>query len=565
VVLVLFFAGVGRGLERSTVDARFALRGTQPVPRDVAVVAVDPTTFSELHLQWPFRRSLDARVIDRLHAAGAKVIVFDVQFTEPTVPSEDNKLIEAIANARPMTLAATEVGPGGSTDVLGGAAVLRSVGARAGNANFVTDDGGTIRRVPYELDGLKSLSIVAAEQALGRAISPSELGGSSAWIDFAGPAGRVPTYSFSRVLAGKVSPAAFRGRVVVVGATAPTLQDIHGVPLGGVMPGPEIQANAIETALRGFPLQGTSLWVGALLIVALALLVPLAALRVGPVAAVSVAVVAGLAYAATCQLAFSAGTVLPLVHPLIALGGSTVLVVAVLALLAAFERQRVRDAFARFVPEAVVDQVLARADGLRLGGEQVTATLMFTDLRGFTTFSEGRPAAEVIEILNHYLEEMVNAILEHGGTIVSFLGDGIMALFGAPIPQDDHADRALATGRQMLLDRLPAVNAWLAEHGHQAELKMGIGLNSGLVVTGNVGSEQRLEYTAIGDAVNTASRIESLTKTAGYPLLLSEETRLHLLDLPSGLVELGELPIRGRTSGVRLWSLGELAPANPPV
>src|SRR5262249_42144383 len=163
-----------------------------------------------------------------------------------------------------------------------------------------------------------------------------------------------------------------------------------------------------------------------------ALLVPAAALRVGPDVAVLLGIGTGLAYAAAAQLAFSAGLVLPLVHPLLALVVATVLVVAVLAVLAAFERQRVRDTFARFVPEAVVDQVLARTDGLRLGGEQVTATLMFTDLRGFTTFSEGRPAAEVIEILNHYLEEMVAAILAHGGTIVSFLGDGIMALFGAP-------------------------------------------------------------------------------------------------------------------------------------
>ena len=144
----------------------------------------------------------------------------------------------------------------------------------------------------------------------------------------------------------------------------------------------------------------------------------------------------------------------------------------------AFEREQARDAFARFVPEAVVDQVLADADGVRLGGVRGEATVMFSDLRGFTSFSETLEPERVIESLNRYLTEMSEAILDHGGTLVAYMGDGIMAVFGAPLKQDDHADRALEAAREML-DRMDGFNGWLREQGLHDGFKMGIGLNSG--------------------------------------------------------------------------------------
>ena len=154
----------------------------------------------------------------------------------------------------------------------------------------------------------------------------------------------------------------------------------------------------------------------------------------------------------------------------------------------AFERERVRDMFSRFVPEDVVDEVLDRADGLRLGGVQRDGTVMFSDLRGFTSFAEKLPVDQVIEVLNRYLTEMSDAILDHGGTLVAYMGDGIMAVFGAPIEQDDHADRALAAAREMLGPRLAALQRVAA--GARASARASAwasGLNSGQVMSGNVG------------------------------------------------------------------------------
>jgi adenylate cyclase len=220
------------------------------------------------------------------------------------------------------------------------------------------------------------------------------------------------------------------------------------------------------------------------------------------------------------------------------------------------ERARVHDVFCRFMPEHVVDDVLERTDDdLRLGGVSTVGTVMFTDLRGFTAFSENRSPELVIDALNRYFDETSDAIFEHGGTLVAYRGDGFLAVFGAPIEVEDHADRALATARDMVEVRLPRFNEWLRSNGLGEDVRMGVGLNSGPFMSGNVGSFRRLEYTVHGDTVNTASRIEGLTKTLGEPILLSESTREALLRLPVDLRPVGDVEVRGRQSGVVLWTV----------
>ena len=220
------------------------------------------------------------------------------------------------------------------------------------------------------------------------------------------------------------------------------------------------------------------------------------------------------------------------------------------------ELTRVHDVFCRFLPEHVVDDVLERTDDdLRLGGVRTVGTVMFTDLRGFTAFSENRAPELVIAALNRYFDETSDAILEQGGTLVAYRGDGFLAAFGAPIEIDDHADRALATARDMVDVRLPRFNQWLRSSGLGDEVSMGVGFNSGPFMSGNVGSLRRLEYTVHGDTVNTASRIEGLTKTLAGPILLSESTRAALLHPPSDLRPVGEVEVRGRQSAVALWAV----------
>jgi adenylate cyclase len=226
------------------------------------------------------------------------------------------------------------------------------------------------------------------------------------------------------------------------------------------------------------------------------------------------------------------------------------------------ERERVRDVFSRFVPEHVVDEVLTRTDDdLRLSGVTLDGTVMFNDLRDFTPFAESLPADTVIEVLNRYVSDMSDAILDNGGTLVAYLGDGIMSVFGAPIEMAGHAECAVAAAREMLHSRLPDFNRWLKENGLGEGFRMGIGLCSGPIMSGTVGSERRLEYTTVGDTTNTAARLEAMTKTTPYPIFIADATRRRLRQPPKDLVFVDELSVRGKRSKVRLWTLAEHRPS----
>jgi adenylate cyclase len=186
----------------------------------------------------------------------------------------------------------------------------------------------------------------------------------------------------------------------------------------------------------------------------------------------------------------------------------------------------------------------------------VLGTVLFSDIRGFTTFSESHHAGEVIDVLNRYLTEMTDAIMGNGGTLIGYLGDGIIAIFGAPLEQADHADRALAAAEEMLGPRMADFNRWLKERGIEEPFETGIGINSGLFMAGNVGSQDRLEYTVIGDTVNTAARMEGLTKGSGHQLFIAESTRFMLLGEPPPLQYVGEFEIRGRAGRMKIWAPG---------
>jgi adenylate cyclase len=570
-------------LELSTVDARFSVRGRAAAPKDVVVVGVDDTTFSELGLRWPFPRNVEAKVINRLAAAGAKVIAEDIQYTERTTPmpgcgalcdrlanDEDESLAYAIWRAddrgSKVVLSTTEVGKDGSTDVLGGSA--RLVGARAANGNYMADADSVIRRFPYSIQKLETFPVVAAERGRGHLVDPHAFPGRSAWIDFVGPPGAVPFISFSHVLRGKFDPSLVRGRIVVVGVTAPSLQDVHATATsgGGQMSGPELQANAIETVLRGFPLRSGPRWIDMLVIAVLALVPPFLGLRFSAVWTIGAAILLGGAYAVGAQYAFDHGTIVAFVYPVGALAISTVGALGVHYVFAAFERQRTRDTFARFVPEEVANQLLAEGSGApKLGGVRVVGTCMFTDLRGSTKFAESLPPETVVTVVNRYLSELTESILGHGGTLISYLGDGFMAVFGAPVEQPDHADRALAAAREMLGVRLPQFNEWLREQGHGDAFRIGVGLNTGPFMAGNVGSERRLEYTAMGDTINTASRLEGSTKESDFYLLLADSTREALTAGTEELVPAGEVDVRGRQSRVTVWSVEDARKPGTPA
>jgi adenylate cyclase len=560
IALVLYATRVAHETELSTVDSRFSIRGDQEPRDDIVLVLIDDVTQEELAKRFPFARSLHGRVTDEINAQEPKAIAWDVEFREPTKPQEDFALFDALGRAGPGTVVLADTQPNvlGQTGVLGGQRNLDRIGARAGNTQLGQDSDGVRRRMPYEVGGLKSFPLVTAETVLDREISESEMGGPNAWIDYAGPPGIYPAVSYSTVHDGEADPGFFTGKIVVIGASDPSLKDVIKTSTTGgdeLMAGPEVQANAIATTLDGFPLQSAPLGIDLILITLMGLIAPAASYRFPTLRALALALGAGAVYLVATQIAFNSDRILPVLYPMVALGLGIVGSLAVNYLLEAFERQRVRDTFSRFVPEAVVGQVLARTDDdLRLGGQRMVVTVLFSDIRGFTTFSETRPPENVLEILNRYHEEMTDAVMSHGGTLISFIGDGIMAVFGAPIEQNDHADRGLAAATEMLDQRLPRFNQWMRDEGVGEEFQIGIGLNSGPVMAGNVGSSRRLDYTAIGDTVNTAARLEGMTKGTEHQIFVSESTRGLLSTDQVRLAFVDSLPVRGRAEEIKVWA-----------
>jgi adenylate cyclase len=562
-------AGAFTGLQLRLTDALFPSIG--PDPR-IAVVAIDEKSLAEIG-QWPWPRTRHAELLDRLAEGGATLIGFDVTFSEPR-PEDDAELGAAAAGAGNVVFTATAIFPDDPPgDVLRARELFVPVpeiaaGAEGvAHANVIPDPDGVVRALPAliespEGDYVPSLSLALLQLDSGETgpltLRPDgiQVGGRliptgrSHFMDVNFARG-FPTYSYVDVLSGDVPPEAFRGRIVLVGATALGLGDIRLTPLnkGTGEPGVLVHANALNTMLQGAFLVpegrvATLLWVfGIALVVALAV----AFLRIWLSPFVAIGAVVG--YVLLVFLRFDGGTLMNMVYPPIAAVLSYLAALAVRYLTEERERRRVIRVFGRYVAHDVVDEVLAAPEAAlaTLEGQSRDVSVLFADLRGFTSASEGAEPEAVVQALNVYLDAMVRAVNEELGTIDKFMGDCVMAFWGAPRPTENHAERAARAATRMLdeIDRAVA-------EGRTAGLDVagcGVGIATGKAVVGNIGSSDRLDYTVIGDTVNTASRLCGVAG-AGQ-IVVTEECAAHLRD---GF-RLGDLPplaVKGKAERLRV-------------
>lgn len=548
------------GPERDLADVRFRVVGAERPASDVAVVAIDQDAYDALG--FPFRRTLHADAIAALLDAGARGVVYDVQFSDPSSPAADRALLRAAADRR-VVLGTAETFTDGEPDVIGGAAALRRSGGAVGQVLFPLEDDGTWRRYDGRIFGVPHVAALAA------GASPDVDG---RWIAFAGPPGTVPELSFLDVLDGTFDRSLVRDRIVVVGVTAPDAQDQHPTSIGGgQMSGPEIIANTVQTVLDGYPLNDESPLLRWVLLLVGGLAAPLAAALVRPARRLTVAVVAGSMAAASLVAAsfllFRAGTVTALAAPLAAALLGTAGATAVAYRHEVRGRRRLRRTFERFVAPDVAAQLLGdqAEDGAALPSRTLPATMVFCDLRGFTALADTAEPERVVVLLNRYLAMVSEAVLEHGGTVVSFQGDGVLAAFGVPVPSDDHATRAWRAVRSIVEVGMPALERWAREHGHVGAdgLRVGIGLHSGPVVSGLVGSERRVEYAAVGATTNVAARLQGLGRTHPGQVFLSRETAEAIDDPLPPLHELGPVTLRGRAVPIVVLVL--VGDGTPPV
>lgn len=339
--------------ERASLSARFDVRGPQtPDPR-ITMVALDNESVARLP-RFPFSRRIHARMLDRLHDAGARLIVYDVTF-DSTTGSADVALFDAAERAAPVIFATSTIRDGKSP-AFTHVGDLQEIGSRVASANLLRDSDGPIRRMEARNFGMEPMGVAAARAIRPR--GPTDKAVDGALIDYAGPVDTLPRVSFSDVLRGRVDPKRFRDKIVLVGATAPVFQDVHETTAGPGMSGVEIQANAIATVLNDLPLQPPPGYVTFLTILLLGLVAPAFGLRFGAVMTAALAGLALLAWLVIAQVSFDAGTVLEVMPPVAALAVGTILTVAVIVQLRESERRRLRSLFAAYSPD-LVEQVLS--------------------------------------------------------------------------------------------------------------------------------------------------------------------------------------------------------------
>jgi len=375
-------------------------------------------------------------------------------------------------------------------------------------------------------------------------------------INYAGPGGTFRHLSAVDLLSGKVPPDAVRDRIVFVGATAAGTYDLRVTPTSPIMAGVEKHANVAANMLNGRFLRRPD-WVelvelaGILLFpLALAWLLP----RLRPVVSLgAVLAVWGVLFAAV-HVAFLGGLWLPVVYPTLALG-LTFVGITVYRLLTE-ERQRLwtKRAFQQFVSPEVVERLMDNPAALQFGGEVRNLTVLFSDIRDFTSYTERHPPQEVVQMLHEYLTRMVDRVLAQQGTLDKFIGDAVMAIFGAPVPLPDHAERACRAALEMIKELEMLQAKWMAEG--REPFRIGIGINTDDMVVGNLGSEQLFDYTVVGDGVNLGARLESLNKEykTTLPIIISESTYLAAKDVLE-VRHLGEVTVKGKSRPVVVYEL----------
>jgi adenylate cyclase len=567
--------------------------------------------------RWPWPRLIHATLIDYLSAAGARVIVYDVLFAERDIrkfmvgdsewtgEESDAALVDSTRKAGNVihiaeaasselidpsrALAEDLSAPALNLQLPASACVERRPRATPpfpalaqasrgiGHSLLTLDSDGAVRRIaPIVQIGERTIPSIATASVMAATgtvpVVPVELaadGQCSTLIPWRGPAENasgMPTftsysfydlfYSQQQIIEGQkpgIDPAVFKDRIVVVGANAEGLYEVFSTPFrSGEINGPEVHANMIDAMLAHRSIERSPGWITLVLVVAGAAGVGIAGLFLnawltGAVAAALAALLAGAA-----AWYFARGVWIPIATPALAIVFAFVGDLAWQYFVEGRDKRLIKKMFSRYVSKDVFDQLVADPSLAALGGARRHMTVLFSDIRGFTTMSEKGTPEDVVAQLNQLFTRMVGVVFDHRGTVDKFVGDMIMALYSAPLDDPEHADHAVQTALAMIRTLQEMNTEW--EREGRPTLDIGIGVNTGDMVAGNVGSDTIMSYTVIGDAVNLGARLESLNKDYGTRIIISEFTRAALKGRYD-IQPLGEVIVKGKTRPVAIFEV----------
>lgn len=586
-VLIPGLMGWWERAELNIYDNWFNLHGKQNPGQEIVIIGMDEKSISHLG-PLPWDRAVHARLLQQLPSA--RVVAFDILFDSTRDQASDQKLADVIKQQGHVVLASMftyeQDGNGAYlVKVKSPINLLARNCASMGFINMGADQGNIVRRTalfyPFSKEKIYpsfNLAVFMASQGLNPnqlSLQDSSLAANGLEVpvekvnqvypDFWGPGQTFSTYSYSDVLSGQVAPEAFKDKIVLVGPTSPAEKDYYDNPyskstmlLAGALPVPgvEIHASVVASLLSGSFFRRAPAYLNILILALAWILVMLSSRRRSPWKAFFLTAGLALVLSGFVYLAWLKG------HYWINLAGPLFMIAATYTgntvdsvVRTNLEKRRIRAMFSRYVSPAVVDSLMNQENNVELGGSSKEVTILFSDIRSFTSYSEGRPAQEVVARLNEYFTAMTDIIFRNGGTLDKYLGDGLLAYFGAPLPLPDHAGQALTAAVEML-EKVEELNDTWQARG-EVQMNIGIGIHSGMVVVGNIGSLKRMEYTIIGEDVNLASRLEGLNKELHQKLIFSSGTYSLLKKLPAGWIakSLGEVQVRGLSNRVPVYTL----------
>lgn len=595
-------------LRNQTFDLYQRLTLTSPARPMVTIVDIDEASLAELG-QWPWPRTVLARLVERLTAAGAVVIGFDVIFAEPDrvsppniadtietldeetrqrlsgLPDNDALFAQAIARSRVVLAQAGASAAAGSGSgppprkvsiaQLGGdprpfvpshpatvrnIPVLEEAAGGIGSIGLSPESDGITRRVPLIVNlqgrlvptlsvemlrlatGQKTVGVRTDEARVAQVLMPGLAlptgPDGRAWVRF-WSLGSIPYVSVSDVLAPDFDPSRVRGRLVLVGTSATGLLDVKTTPVAPFMPGVEVHASYLQSVLDQKVLNRPNYMIGAE-VTAMAVISLVIVVLTPFLSAVATLAFGGVLMALVGAASWYLFTEHALLLDVTATGLAGLVIYGTLTYLKYMreerERKQVRSTFAQYLSPEVVEQLAAHPEQLRLGGETREMTVLFADIRGFTAISEHVTAEELTALINRILTPLTEAVLAHKGTVDKYIGDCIMAFWNAPLDDPEHARNGCLTGLA-LVDGMIALNEELRAEAREAgrdpppEIRVGVGLNTGPCCVGNIGSDYRFSYSALGDTVNLASRLEGQSRYYGCPVIVGEETARQAADL----------------------------------
>ena len=536
----------------------------------IAILAIDDKSLNDLG-QWPWQRDVHAKLVNTLAKGNPAVIGFDITFPLPsTDPKDDEAFIHAVEQAGNVVLAQygrfdtfAKQGAIASLELSEPFPALKAAAKNLGHLNTIPDTDGIVRQALYQFSynakEINSFSSVIAQEYAAKQNATLEIDETflndyrQFHISYAGEPGSFEIIPYSSVLNGEVDAAYFENRIVLIGPYTVGIKDDFLTPMNSKqnMYGVEIHANIIQALLEG-NMKKELAYGWQLLILAIASVFVFFICRTkSPVIALLLLAITTGIFLLLAKVLYQNGMILALLYVLLLFALSYICSVALHYLLELSERKRVTTIFGRYVAPQVVNQILENGEeGLKLGGIRKEVTVVFVDIRGFTSLSESVEPEEVVEILNEYLNLTASCIFDHGGTLDKFIGDATMAIFNAPLPLENHEMQAVKTALAMKQGSKALEEKLLQRFGKTVQF--GIGIHTGPAVVGNIGSKTHMDYTAIGDTVNTAARLESNTKPG--QIIISEEV---YEKVKQNVIanSLGEIHVKGKANSIQIYEV----------